>query len=126
MSTSKLAESVQVDVKNPDIQVGVTYIFSIPPGWLVSGTVVAITQDRKRASIVDVAYLESAKSQQSPMKLWDCKHPREALELVERSWGLADGTTVLLDTLTFAVPCKVNLRVLARASEADEIKKAAR
>lgn len=106
------------------IQPGVTYVFFVPPGWLLGGTVDSLTADGC-AILKDCVYLESSASGHATVhSLPAALTAKEMTDCVPRSWSMPDGTFVRVDAILFANPCKASLAPLARAKSAEAIQNA--
>jgi hypothetical protein len=111
--------------KEPNMKkfhIGTSYVFSIPPSWLIGGTVTEIDGDH--ILISDAVYLESVNSGYSLIGSTAlAKNAQELSSIVAASWPLSDGTILHVDGILMAVPAVSNFRSLARAADADLIKK---
>jgi hypothetical protein len=102
-------------------EIGKTYLFSVPPGWLIAGTVSDVQSGV--IYIDDGCYVESAGSSQSTVSGIPLATTPEMMNAAcSRAWPLIDGYSLLENAVLMAFPCKRDVKPLARANDAATIK----
>jgi hypothetical protein len=105
------------------IETGKTYIFNIPPSWIVGGTVV--DQDDTHVYLTDGIYVESIGDGYSALGSIAMASDSKGLkDAVTKSYPLKDGTAFRRDALLIHVECNRDLQPLSRSEEAKAIKRA--
>jgi len=95
----------------------------LPPGWIVSGTVQGVYEDH--ITLMDCVYIETV--HQGKSSIGDAsfaKTPAELNQVVSSSYPLPDGTIMVKSAILMATPAQCSFRSLARAREAEAVKKA--
>ena len=105
-------------------KVGETYIFSIPPGWLVGGTIRSISASGKWIQLENALYLETVVDGYIPMShLPRATSPRQHDGVMRKAHCLPHGHKVMVDAVFQACPCNISFEHLYRRQLADEAKK---
>ena len=100
--------------------VGATFVFSVPPSWVLGGTVREVHEDV--LVLQDGVYFETMKNGAS---LGDYAAAADNVALgkaSDRSWPLVDGFIVRKDCITHAMPCQMSFERLAKAKQIAAIK----
>lgn len=103
------------------MNIGETWLFFVPPGWIVGGTISEI----KDGVLVlkDAAWLEACASGHALLSaIPRATSAKEMKAICPTSWGLPDGFRVRADAALMSAPCMASLRPLARAEDAAVIK----
>jgi hypothetical protein len=111
-----------ITLEENEFVIGKSYVFSVPPGWLISGTVVRLTADA--VYLDDAAYLESASD--GGTNVGDVPLATTAagqLRACQQSHQLANGTRIRLEAILMAFPCAIDTKALSRRNAANAIKK---
>lgn len=102
------------------IKVGVTYVFFVPPGWLLGGTVVDIVGDH--VILENSVYLEGVQSGKATVSdLPAAKTPQQQNDVVRTCWPMTNGTSIRYDAILFMNPCGTDMRGLFNRASADAI-----
>jgi hypothetical protein len=100
-----------------DMEPGSTWLFFVPPGWIVGGTVDSIDGDVLH--LYDAVHLEGVASGHSLMSsISTCTVPKKLAEICPTAWGYPHGFQILLSAALMRVPCRISLRQLALARDA--------
>ncbi len=102
---------------------GKTYVFFIPPGWLLGGTVVAETETM--FILKDAVYLEASGADVTligdvPM----AETPKELNHAAQTVWPVPDGMEISKEACLIRVPCMRDLKPLNRRREGKKLKNA--
>jgi hypothetical protein len=100
---------------------GETYVFFIPPSWLLGGTIA--TTGNGNIVLKDCAYLESVGTDSMIGGVAMATTPKRMNEVCTRAWPIPDGTKIREEAILIATPCMRDLKPLARAQDAEAIKK---
>lgn len=104
----------------PAYDVGTTWVFFVPPGWLVGGTVIA--HDDGDLVLAGVVYFEGAVQGYSVIgDVGKGTTPDQQRQACGSHWGLPDTTRIRRDAILMGVPCKYNLLALSRDQAAREV-----
>jgi hypothetical protein len=105
-------------------EVGSTFVFNIPPGWILGGTIQESTKDE--IVVKDAVYIEGIADGHSALgSVPSANTPKELKAIVTRSYPSRDGMRFRRDAVLISVPCARDLTPLSRAEDASAIKKAA-
>jgi hypothetical protein len=103
------------------LEVGQTFVFYVPPGWLLAGTIAEF--DDQEVALTDIVYLETTAQGTSPVSdLPMAKNDRQVKASSGTTWPMPNGTVVRREAMLFRTPCAHNVKILARAKDADAIK----
>lgn len=102
---------------------GSTHLFNIPPGWLLAGTVQAVTD--MHIVLKDAVYLEGINDGHSAFSVATAVTPKDLNAVVSKSYPMRDGACVRRDAILISVPCARDMTPLSRSGDAAAIKKAA-
>lgn len=103
-------------------QIGTTYLFNLPPSWLIIGTVDVIHDDV--LVLKHGVYMEALKSGASFAQYATAKTVAELAKVSERHWPLPDGYVLSRGFLAQWVPCAMSYERVAKAGITATIKKA--
>lgn len=104
------------------LEVGKTYVFFVPPGWILGGTISEI--DAKTVTLVDACYLENAGEGQTLIgSVAAATTPAQLTAACPTSWPIPDGTMLPIEPLLIRVPCARDLTPLSRAKAADALRR---
>ena len=106
-------------------EIGKTYIFSVPPGWLLGGTVADLTVEGEIV-LKDAIWIEGINNGQSALgSVAFAATAKELNAAVATSHPLPDGFVIRREAALMASPCVRDLTPLSRSGDAQAIKKAA-
>jgi hypothetical protein len=102
------------------IHVGVTYVFFVPPGWLLGGTVKAIVGDH--VILENSVYLEGVQSGKATVSDLPAAKTHQGQDQVVRTcWPMTNGTGIRYDAILFMNPCETDMRGLFNRASAEAI-----
>ena len=105
------------------MKVGETWVMAVPPGWLIGGTIVEITDEV--IIFKDAVYLETVEQGHSPLSsIPRAKTARELKAAMSAYWGLPDGYMIRKEAIFHAGRCLISLAPLAGAEAAKAIEEA--
>ena len=104
-----------------NFEVGKTYVFSLPPSWIIGGTVTE--NDGVHLTLEDCTYMESMNTGYTLLgSVALATTAKELSTIVARAWPLPDGTLLKIDGILIATPCSRDLKPIARAEDAKTIR----
>lgn len=100
------------------IKDGRTYVYFIPPSWLIVGECVA--QDEDNIMLRNAAYIENVGEGVATLAIG--LYPKVDSKVVTRSYPIPDGTLFKKDGILIACPCDTDTSSLYAANEANAIR----
>lgn len=105
------------------LTVGKTYVFFVPPGWLIGGTIVSV--DDEFVLINDAVYLESVAAGHAMISSVPlAKSAKELSAVCTTAWGLPDGYGIRREAILHYGMCRISLASLAGKAAAKAIEEA--
>lgn len=99
---------------------GTTWLFFVPPGWILGGTIRTIEGDY--LVLDDAVYLESVASGHALLSsIPKASNPSDLKKICPMAWGLPNGYLIRHEAILHAAPCNLSLRALAGAEAAAAI-----
>jgi len=99
---------------NSKMEVGKTYVFFVPPAWILAGTVQEVTE--KEIVLVDAIYQENCSQ---GFSAWDLAN---TLEASQQSWPLPDGSVIQREGVLIYSPATIDFKTLAKRRELEAIR----
>jgi len=102
-------------------KIGQTYVFSVPPGWVLGGTVFEVFEDF--IVLQDAVYFEGIKDGASAMGSYPTATTVAELEKASaRNWPLADGYLLNVGFISHASPAKMSFERVAKRDKVNALK----
>lgn len=106
-------------MNNNNMEIGKSYIFFIPPGWLLGGTIVSV--EEKTVVVKDCVYLEQVR-EGGMLSVAFCKTADELKKAISSSYPIPDGMVLRTEAALILVPCARDFTPLSRQGAEKAIK----
>jgi len=107
--------------ENHPFEIGKTYVFFVPPGWILAGTVGRITPTHVILSVG--TYIEISEQGVSPIAdLTRATTTAQVNKIVKQSYQLGENTALLLEGILISTLCASDLSSLTRSADAATIR----
>lgn len=102
---------------------GQHYVFFVPPGWILGGTIRNVFPETGEIELQDAVYMEGVNQGKSSIgDVALSKDAKEMTNVITSCYPIPDGTRLRAEALLITVPCLRDLTPLSRKREADAVK----